>query len=121
MSFVNPKLYNYKNLNNEDKKIIDGMLSLIDLIDVEINREKRIQQSKKEKTISKAQSEIKQETLEKTKINFECLVVGHIKELIDKYPGEIKEQDNEAESYFMGSSRTISKDAQSILLNEYKF
>lgn len=97
MSYYNPKVYNYSNLDNENKFVIDRMIDMVDVVENQIDY---LETQETDSIIRKAMNEIKidclKDTLNKMKLDIIEMIVG----LIENQEEDVVEKDTN--DYFFG-------------------
>lgn len=99
MTYYNPRIYNYSNLHDEDKREFKMIMYFINSID-NIIADYEVEE---ETLIEKAVNEIKLVTLNEVKERLEHELVEYIVSVMDNYDGDVKEI--ETDDYFYGYKR----------------
>lgn len=99
MTYYNPRIYNYSNLHDEDKREFKMIMYFINSID-NIIADYEVEE---ETLIEKAVNEIKLATLNEVKERLEHELVEYIVSVMDNYDEDAKEIDTD--DYFYGYKR----------------
>lgn len=98
MNNIDPTIYNFKNLNKDDKKVIAAKYKILDLINKE--KEELKEDSIKQSSLNKFLYDITIEELELLNEKVTKDIVESIVTFIDNYDYFVKEQNTE--DYFYG-------------------
>lgn len=99
MTYYNPRIYNYSNLHDEDKREFKMIMYFINSID-NIIADYEVEE---ETLIEKAVNEIKLATLNEVKERLENELLEYIVSVMDNYDEDVKEIDTD--DYFYGYKR----------------
>ena len=97
MTYFNPRIYNYHNLKEEDKKVVDGMIYLVDSLE---NMEADYLGYEDETTMEKIQNEIALETLQEAQERLKYDIAEFMVAMIENYDEDVEEIDTD--NYFYG-------------------
>lgn len=98
MTYFNPRIYNYHNLNDEDRYVVNGMIYLVESLEC---AQADYDLYDNETTLDKIHSEIVIETLQEAQERLKNDIVEFMVTQIDNYKDDVAEIDTN--DYFIGS------------------
>lgn len=98
MTYFNPRIYNYHNLNDEDRYVVNAMIYLVESLE---SAEADYDLYDNETTLDKINSEIVIETLQEAQERLKNDIVEYMVTRIEKYEDDVAEIDTD--DYFIGS------------------
>lgn len=98
MTYFNPRIYNYHNLNDEDRYVVNAMIYLVESLEC---AEADCEYYDDETILDKIKSEIVVETLQEAQERLKNDIIEYMVTRIDEYEDDVVEIDTD--DYFIGS------------------